>query len=299
MQVVVGGASGMIGRALVARLRERGDRVVVLVRHEPEGPDEVRWDPATGHLDPAALAGADAVVNLSGASIAKLPWTRRHRHDILSSRVQATTAIVGALHARADAGEPVGVLVSGSAVGVYGTRPGEELTEESAPGGRFLAEVVRSWESAALAAPATTRVVLARTGLVVGPEGATAPLRLLARFGLAGPIAGGRQHWPWISLEDEVRALVHLVDAELRGPVNLVGPEPADAARVTRAVAEDAHRPYWLPAPGFAISAALGEGGRELLLADQLVRPAALAASGFTFTHRTVEEAVRAVRTAS
>jgi uncharacterized protein (TIGR01777 family) len=193
----------------------------------------------------------------------------------------------------------VGVLVSGSAVGVYGTRPGEELTEESAPGGGFLAEVVRSWEAAALAAPATTRVALARTGLVVGPEGATAPLRLLARLGLAGPIAGGRQHWPWISLEDEVRALVHLIDAELRGPVNLAGPEPADAARVIRAVAEDAHRPYWLPAPGFAVSAALGEGGRELLLADQLVRPMALAASGFTFTHPTVEEAVRAVRAAS
>lgn len=255
----------MIGRALVARLRERGDHVLVLVRRETEAAEERRWDPSTGYLDPAAFAGADAVVNLSGASIAKLPWTRRHRHDILSSRVQATTAIVGALHARADAGEPVGVLVSGSAVGVYGTRPGEELTEESAPGGGFLAEVVRAWEAAAL-----------------------------ARLGVAGPVGGGRQQWPWISLDDEVRALVHLIDAELTGPVNLAGPEPATAGRVVRAIAADAHRPYWLPAPGFAISGALGEAGRELLLADQCVRPAALTASGFVFRHVTVEDAVAA-----
>jgi len=284
----------MIGRALVARLRERGDHVLVLVRRETEAAEERRWDPSTGYLDPAAFAGADAVVNLSGASIAKLPWTRRHRHDILSSRVQATTAIVGALHAQADAGEPVGVLVSGSAVGVYGTRPGEELTEESAPGGGFLAEVVRAWEAAALAAPASTRVALARTGLVIGPEGAAAPLRVLARLGVAGPVGGGRQQWPWISLDDEVRALVHLIDAELTGPVNLAGPEPATAGRVVRAIAADAHRPYWLPAPGFAISGALGEAGRELLLADQCVRPAALTASGFVFRHVTVEDAVAA-----
>ncbi|QNO37461.1 TIGR01777 family protein [Protaetiibacter sp. SSC-01] len=295
MRVVVGGASGMIGRALVERLRERGDHVAVLVRRAPEGSDELPWDPATGYLDPVALAGADAVVNLSGESISKLPWTPRRRTAILGSRVQATTAIVGALHARADAGEPVPVLVSGSAVGVYGDRPGEELSEEAAPGGGFLAGVVRAWEAAALEAPAATRIVLARTGLVIGPEGATAPLRMLARFGLAGPLGGGRQHWPWISLDDEVAALVHAIDdSGLRGPVNLAGPEPATADRVARAVAADAHRPYWLPAPGFAISLALGDAGRDLLLADQRVIPAALTASGFAFRHTTVEEAVAA-----
>lgn len=299
MRIVVGGASGMIGRALVARLRERGDRVIVLVRREAEGADELSWNPADGHLDPAALAGADAVVNLSGESISKLPWTARRRAAILASRVQATTAIVGALHARADAGEPVPVLVSGSAVGVYGDRPGERLTEAAGPGGGFLASVVRAWEAAAGEAPDATRVVLARTGLVIGPEGATAPLRALARFGLAGPLGGGAQHWPWISLDDEVAALVHALDDDrLHGPVNLVGPEPATADRVARAVAADAHRPYWLPAPGFAISAALGDAGRDLLLADQLVVPGALAASGFAFRHETVEEAVAAVHSA-
>jgi len=285
----------MIGRALAAQLRERGDRVLRLVRREPADADELRWDPATGHLHPDALAGADAVVNLSGASLSRLPWTRAYRREILASRVTATTAIVGALHERARLGSPVPVLVSGSAVGVYGSRPGEVLDESAAPGGGFLADVVRTWEASASAAPAETRVVLARTGLVVGPDGATAPLRLLARFGLAGPLGGGHQHWPWVALEDEVAALVHLIDSELRGPVNIVGPEPATAADVIRAVAAHAHRPYWLPAPSFAVSGALGAAGRELLLGDQNVTPKALASDGFAFLYRTVEEAVAAV----
>lgn len=286
----------MIGGALVAELRARGDEVVRLVRREPSDADEVRWDPATGYLDPDALAGADAVVNLSGASLSKLPWTKAYRREILSSRVTATTAIVGALHELARRGTPVPVLVSGSAVGVYGTRPGELLTEDSAPGGGYLAEVVRTWEATAATAPAETRVVFARTGLVVGPEGATAPLRLMARFGLAGPLGGGRQHWPWVALEDEVAALVHLIDSPLAGPVNIVGPEPATAGDVFRAVAAHEHRPYWLPAPSFAISAALGAAGRELLLADQRIAPTALASDGFAFLYRTVDEAVAAVR---
>ncbi len=286
----------MIGRGLVAELRDRGDRVVRLVRGPATGADEVSWDPSTAHLDPQVLVGADAVVNLSGASLAKLPWTRSYRRAILSSRVTATTAIVGALHECARGGEPVGVLLSASAVGVYGSRPGETLTEDSAPGGGFLAEVVRTWEATAMTAPAETRVVLARTGLVVGPEGATAPLRTLARFGLAGPLGGGRQHWPWVALDDEVAALVHLIDSPVAGPVNIVGPEAATAGEVIRAVAEHAHRPYWLPAPTFAISAALGDAGRELLLSDQRIEPGVLTGDGFAFLYRTADEAVAAVR---
>ena len=294
MRIVVGGASGMIGGAVVEQLRERGDTVVRLVRRASESAGEVSWDPASGYLDPDALAGADAVVNLSGDSLSRLPWTKRRRADILASRVTATTAIVGALHERARRGDPVGVLVSGSAVGVYGTRPGEILTETSAPGGGFLAEVVRAWEAAAGGAPDVTRVVLARTGLVVGPVGATAPLRLLARLGVAGPVGTGRQHWPWIALADEAAAIVHLVDSELAGPVNLVGPEPATAAELIRAIARQQGRPYWLPAPSAAVAGALGAAGRELLLADQLIAPEALVADGFAFAFRTVEEAVAA-----
>ncbi|WP_167050740.1 TIGR01777 family oxidoreductase [Salinibacterium sp. ZJ77] len=295
MRVVVGGASGMIGSGLVARLRDRGDHVVRLVRGEPASADEVRWDPSTGALDPAVLAGADAVVNLSGASISKLPWTPRHRAAILSSRVSATTAIVSALHARAAAGDPVPVLVSGSAVGFYGDRPDEELSEESAPGGGFLADVVRAWEAAARTAPEETRVAFARTGIVIGPEGATAPIRLLAKFGLAGPLGSGRQHWPWISLHDEVAALVHLIDNPVSGPVNLVAPTAGTAADVVREIARRQRRPYGFPAPAFAISAALGDAGRDLLLADQHVRPLRLEESGFTFAHGTLEQAVAAL----
>ncbi|AYF97805.1 TIGR01777 family oxidoreductase [Protaetiibacter intestinalis] len=295
MRVVVGGASGMIGGALFAALRERGDRVVALVRRAARGGDEVAWDPASGHLDSAALAGADAVVNLSGASISRLPWTRRYRREILASRITATTALVGALHEAARAGAPVPVLVSGSAVGFYGNRPGERLDESSAAGGGFLAETVRAWEVAALEAPEQTRVALARTGLVIGPAGATAPLRVIARLGLAGPLGSGRQRWPWISLADEVGALVHLIDAPVAGPVNLVAPDAAPASEVIRAVAAHEHRPYWLPAPAFAISAALGAAGRELLLADQDIEPAVLTASGYRFRHRTVAEAVAAL----
>lgn len=293
MRVIVGGASGMIGSGLVARLRERGDHVVRLVRREPVA-DEIRWDPASGVIDTEALAGADAVVNLSGASISRLPWTRAWRQEILSSRVTATTAIVQALHALDRDGRPVPVLVSGSAVGYYGDRPGEELTEDAAPGGGFLADVVRAWEAAALEAPAGTRVALARTGVVIGPEGATAPIRTLARFGLAGPLGSGHQHWPWISLDDEIGALVHLLDTEVAGPVNLVGPTPATAADIIRAVARDEHRPYWLPAPAFAVTAALRDAGRDLLLSDQRVRPTRLEETGYRFQHHTVAEAVAA-----
>ena len=295
MRIVIAGSSGMIGRALTAALRERGDRVVRLVRHEPGDADELRWDPSTGYLDPEALAGADAVVNPSGASLSKLPWTKAYRREILGSRITATTAIVGALHERARLGTAVPVLISGSAVGVYGSRPGEVLTEESAPGGGFLAEVVRAWEASAASAPAETRVVFARTGLVVGPDGATAPLRLMARFGLAGPLGGGRQYWPWVALADEVGALVHLIDSPISGPVNIVGPEPATAGDVIRAVAAHEHRPYWLPAPSFAVSAGLGAAGRELLLADQQIRATVLADDGFAFLYRTIDEAVAAV----
>lgn len=295
MRVVVGGASGMIGSGLVARLRERGDRVVRLVRGDPNGRDEIRWEPASGLLDPDALAGADAIVNLSGASISRLPWTSRWRREILSSRVTATTAIVQAMHALEREGRPIPALISGSAVGFYGDRPGEELTEESAPGGGFLAGVVRAWEAAALTAPDAARVVLARTGVVIGPSGATAPIRLLAKVGLAGPLGSGRQHWPWIALDDEVGALVHLLDADITGPVNLVAPRPATAAEVIRQIARHESRPYWLPAPAIAISTVLGDAGRDLLLADQRIRPTRLDGTGYAFTRPTIESAVAAL----
>lgn len=292
MRIVIGGASGLIGSALASRLRNRGDDVVRLVRRPAQSADEATWDPASRSLDPAVLRGADAVVNLSGASIARLPWTKAYRREILRSRITATETIVTALHALHDAGEPTPALVSGSASGFYGDRPGEVLDELSPRGTGFLADVVAAWEAAALAAPEGTRVALARTGLVIAPsDGAIAPLRLLALFGLAGPISGGRQHWAWNSLDDEVGGLVQLIDSDVTGPVNLVGPTPATAADLVRALAKLLRRPYWLPLP---LATLMGAPGRELLGADQQIRPVVLAASGYEFAHPTVADALAA-----
>ncbi len=284
----------MIGRALTRRLAADGDEVVRLVRRAPQAPGEVAWDPAAGRLDPAALAGADAVVNLSGASLSRLPWTPAYRREILSSRLDATTTITAALRQAAAAGPAPATLINASAVGFYGSRPGEVLDETSAPGDGFLARVVREWEEAASAAPDGVRTVLARTGVVVGPGGAMRPLMLLTRAGLAGPLGSGRQHWPWISLRDEVGALVHLLRSPVSGPVDLVGPTPATAAELGRALAERMRRPYRLPAPS-ALIGLLGEAGRELLLADQQVAPAVLLRDGYRFADETVGQAVDAL----
>lgn len=285
MRVVIGGASGLIGSALARRLEESGDEVVRLVRGAPLGRGQLTWQPDAGVLDPGALSRADAVVNLSGASLSRLPWTKRYRDEIVASRLAATNTIVGALGELSTRGERVPALISASAVGFYGSRPGEELDEESAAGTGFLADLVRRWENAAEAAP--TRVVLLRTGVVLARGGALVPILALARAGLAGPLGTGRQHWPWISLDDEVGAIVHMVRSELAGPVNLAAPTAATAGELIRAVARSIRRPYWLPAPAFALTAVLGDAARELLLADQLVRPTVLAGTGFAFRHAT------------
>lgn len=294
MRIVIGGASGMIGTALQHELRSRGDEVVELVRRPAQRPEERSWNPGAGELDPDHLAGADAVVNLSGASLARLPWTSAHRRAILDSRIGATTTITGALRTLADAGDPVPALVSGSAVGIYGDRPGETLDERSARGSGFLADVTDRWEREARTAPSATRVALVRTGIVLGDGGAGRVLKRIARLGVAGPIGPATQHWPWVSLRDEIGAIVHLIDGDREGVVNAVGPEPATAGEILQAVARYAHRPYWAPLPAPAVSALLGIGGREMLLADQRARPAALESEGYEFRHRTVDEAIRA-----
>jgi uncharacterized protein (TIGR01777 family) len=294
MRVVIGGASGLIGTALARRLERDGEHVVRLVRGAPLGRGQVTWRPEVGVLDPDVLVGADAVVNLSGASLSRLPWTPRYRELIVDSRLSATNTIVRALGELHERGERMPALISASAVGFYGSRPGEELDEASATGTGFLADLVRRWEKAADAAP--TRVVLLRTGVVLAPGGALGPILRIARAGLAGPLGTGRQHWPWISLEDEIGAIVHAIHSELSGPVNLVGPAPATAGELIREVARSIRRPYWLPAPAVALRVALGAAARELLLADQLVRPAVLTRDGFAFRHETPRVAIAALR---
>lgn len=299
MRTVIGGASGLIGTELARQLTERGDTVVSLVRREPRDPSEVHWNPATGALAAETIRAGDAVVNLSGASIGRIPWTRSYRAEILTSRVTATRTLAEAVRTASERGDAPAVFVSASAVGFYGSRPGETLSEASAAGTGFLADVVRHWEAAARASrdaqPAAARTVFLRTGVVIAATGTMAPLRLLTRLGLAGPIGGGRQFWPWISLHDEVAAIVHLIDSKLDGPVNVAGPTPATQSDVMRAIARQLHRPYGMPLPAPIATTLLGEAARELLLADQHVVPAALLSDGFDFRHPTIADALAAV----
>ena len=290
LRVLLAGASGTIGTEVVRQLEAAGHTAIRLVRREARGPQEVSWSPAEGRLDPAALDGIDAVVNLSGATISRVSWTAAYRRQILDSRISATRTLTQAMTAAAT---PPEAFLSGSAEGFYGDRPGETLTEDSSRGLGFLPEVVDAWESAARQAPAGTRVVLLRTGIVLAEKGALQPIRLLTNLGVAGPLGGGQQHWPWISLYDEAAAIVHLIaSSSLAGPVNLVGPTPATAERLMRYLARRSHRPYLLPAPRFALTLTLGDAGRELLLASRRVSAARLQEDGFSFAHPRVNEAV-------
>ena len=282
----------MIGGALAQRLLASGDEVVRLVRRPPRGEGEVQWEPAAGILDAAVLNGADAVVSLSGAPTSRLPWTTAYKKVILESRLDVTRTIVDAIHA---AERPPSVFVSASAVGFYGDRGDEDLTESSPRGDGFLSAVVDAWEAEARRASDATRVSFVRTGLVVGPSGAMPPLRLLARAGLAGPIGSGRQWWPWISLHDEVAAIDHIIGSGLSGPVNLAGPTPATEAEFMRTLARRMHRPYGMPAPAFALRLALQDAAQELMLSSQRMLPTALLNDGFRFRDETVNDALAAL----
>lgn len=295
MRVLVAGASGLIGTELRRQLTDAGHQVLRLVRRDPSGPDEFHWSPATRMIDVALMDRADAVINLSGTSLNRFPWTPARKRRILASRLEATGALTDAMR---QAARPPAVFVSGSAVGFYGDRPGQTLTEESRKGAGFLSDVVEAWEAAADLAPEKTRVVTARTGIVIGHGGAMAPLLPLAKLGLVGPIAGGGQYWPWISVHDEARALAHLLTSSLSGPVNLVGPTPATCGTVLRALTAAVRRPYTLPLPESVVKTGFGEAGREMLLTSQRVIPRRLLDDGFEFHDRTVQDAMTRLVTA-
>ena len=289
MRIAVTGSHGLIGSVLVLALREAGHDVVQLVRSAPAGPHEVRWDPAAGTIDVAGLAGVEAAVHLAGAGVGDHRWNDRYKQVVKDSRVLGTRTLVKALTSL----DPLPrVLISGSAIGYYGDRGDEVLTEDSGPGQGFLVDVVEAWEAEADPARAAgIRVVHPRTGLVMARSGgAFAQLRLLARFGLGGPLGNGRQWWSWITLPDPIAALIHLLDCELAGPVNLTAPEPARNAEVIRAVARAFHRPALLPEPAFALKLVLGEFAGEVL-ASQHVVPDRLTGDGFTFQHATLPAA--------
>jgi uncharacterized protein (TIGR01777 family) len=289
-RVAITGASGLIGGALSVFLSARGNDVVHLVRHEPRARYEVSWDPASRKLNPGDLSGLTAVVHLAGAGVGDHRWTPAYKEEILASRVNGTATIATAL---AELGEPI-ALVSGSAIGAYGDRGDEILTEDSETGKGFLADVVRAWEAATIPAQeAGLRVVHARTGLVLAPDGGAMQRVLpLAKWGLAGPLGTGRQYWSWITLDDELRALAHLIDQNVVGPVNLVSSQPLRQAEVMKALGARLRRPAVLPTPALALKVALGEFASDIL-ASARVLPSVLSASGFVFEHDSIQSAMR------
>jgi len=287
--VAIAGSSGLIGSALIAALRSADHRVLRIVRRVPNGRDEVRWNPDSGEFDPADLEDVDAVVNLCGVGVGDKRWSGAYKQVLRDSRIDPTEVISAAV---VEAGVPV--LVNASAVGYYGDTGGR-IADESAPAGSgFLAQLCVDWEAAtAPARDAGVRVVLARTGLVLSPTGGLlSKLKPLFAFGLGGRLAGGHQYMPWISLEDEIRALLFAINTPLSGPVNLTGPAPVTNAEFTAALGRVLKRPTpWL-VPGFALKGLLGEFAEEGLLGGQRAIPAALERAGFAFHHNTIGEAL-------
>ena len=286
MRVVVAGASGLIGTALVGHLNSAGHQVVRLVRNPGSRAEDTRfWNPATGDIDDSAFDGIDGVVNLAGAGIGDRRWSERRKRELRQSRVDATKLLVEAMGAAAS---PPAVLVAGTAVGLYGDRGDEVLDEQSGPGTGFLATLAADWEAAAAEAQsAGTRVAIARTGLVVA-ENAPFLTRMLPLFklGLGGPLGNGRQWWPWIALEDEVRALISLLESDVSGPVNLCAPNPVTNREFTRVLASVLRRPAVVAVPRFGPRLLLGrELADGLLFSSTRAHPVALTDAGFEFRH--------------
>ena len=295
MDVAVTGASGLIGRALVQRLEDLGHGVRRVVRSGGGGPDEVRWDPMVGMIDSAALAGVDAVVNLAGEGIGDHRWTAAHKQRVRASRVTGTTVLAEAM-ARLD--PRPSVLVNGSAVGFYGDRGDEELTEVSGPGTGFLPEVVQAWEAATRpAAQAGIRTACCRTGIVLSADGGALAKQLpLFKFGLGGRLGSGRQWLPWVGIDDEVGAIVHLLTADVEGPVNVTAPSPVTNAEFTKVLGRVLGRPTFFAVPAFGPRLLLGrELADELLFSSARVVPDCLRSSGYRFAHPELEGALRAV----
>ncbi len=283
MRILISGASGLIGSALVAEATARGHEVVRLVRSPGAvGVGVVYWDPARGILDKESLRGIDAVVNLAGENIAGR-WTAAKKERILASRVRGTSLLAEAL---AGLAEPPKVFVSASAIGYYGDRGDEELTEASGPGTGFEPLVCCDWEAAAGAAVRRgIRTGFPRLGMVRSAAGG--PLaKMLPVFGLGwgGGVGGGRQYWSWVAIGDAVAAIFHLIETEsLSGPVNVVSQEPVTNREFTMALGEVLGRPTVFPLPAWGVKMLFGQMGREVLLASARVRPVRLLETAFQF----------------
>jgi uncharacterized protein (TIGR01777 family) len=288
--IAIAGSSGLIGTALTYALRAADHRVLRIVRRAPSSPDELFWNPDTGEFDAGALEGADAVVNLCGVNVGAKRWSGAFQQSLRDSRIGPTEVLSSAVVA---AGVPV--LINASAVGYYGDTRSHVVDETAAPGEGFLAGLCEDWEAATEWAVASkVRVVLMRTGLVLAPTGGLlSRLKPVFSLGLGARLGSGRQYMPWISLEDEVRAVLFAIGHdEIAGAVNMTGPAPVTNAEFTAAMGRALNRPTPLFVPGFALRTMFGEFAEEGMLGGQRAIPAALERAGFEFHHNTIGEAL-------
>jgi uncharacterized protein (TIGR01777 family) len=291
MRIAITGASGLIGTALSRQLTDDGHDVVRVVRRAPSD-NEIGWSVTEGRIDDGAFNGIDAVVHLAGAGIADKRWTDSYKKVLLESRTVGTALVAQAVN---DAEDPPSVLLSGSAIGIYGSSDTETFTETSAAGSGFLAEICEAWESSAAPAQSDrTRVALLRTGIVMSTEGGALKKQLpVFKMMLGGKMGSGTQWQSWIHIDDEVGAIIHLLNSTLAGPVNLTAPNPVTNAEFTKSLGGAVGRPTFMPIPKFGPKLVLGgELADNLLFSGQKVLPAALEADGFTFQHPTLDGAL-------
>lgn len=274
MRVLISGYTGLVGTEVARQLRAAGHEAIKLERNEPNLP--------------ALIETIDAVVNLAGATTGKIPWTKKYKEEIVSSRIETTKRIVDAING---AKSKPSVLVSGSASGYYGDCGDAWLDESSPKGTGFLSDLAAEWETEAL--KATNRVVLVRTTMVMSrAKGALGKLLPLIKLGVGGPLGSGKQWWAFISLQDEAAAIIHLINSKTAsGPYNLTAPEPATCQQIVKSLAKGLRRPAILQVPTFAMKMLIGEAAVELLLCSQKMKAERLEATGFTFSHPTLESA--------
>ena len=289
--IVIAGSSGLIGRSLVTELRRQGRTVLRLVRRPAAAGDEITWDPAAGVLDAAALEGTGAVINLAGAGIGDRRWTPARKQDLRDSRIGSAALLAGTV---AGLSQPPETMLCASAVGYYGERGNTIVTENSEPGGGFLAELCQEWEAAAQP-EAAVRTVLLRTGVVLTAEGPFLRRQLpLFRLGLGGRLGPADRWVSWISLADAVAAICHLLESNASGPVNITAPNPVRNGEFTRALGRALHRPAVLPVPLLLPSLLLGSEAVAGLTQSVRATPEVLLADGFEFTHPDVPGALTA-----
>lgn len=282
MKVLISGASGLVGSELRKQLEARGDTALSLVRRNPQNENEIEFYPDRGFIQEGVMEQVDAVVNLGGAPTGRVPWTKGYKVKLIDSRIQTTKTIVDAINS---AKNPPEVLVSGSAEGIYGDRGDEELHEDSGKGEGFLSDLAYAWEEEAK--KANSRVVLLRTTLVMSRKrGALGRLIPLIKAFIGGPFGTGKQWQAWISVVDEARAIIHLIEnKKTNGAYNLAAPQPATTSELIAAVAKALNRPSWLRVPGWAMKLLLGEAAEELLLGSKKMTADKLLATGFEFQH--------------